>query len=90
MFYIHFYLFIQTLTTLHLGYNTIGFEGAQFLANALQNNRVRQDFYVFVILVLIIFLQTLTELILELDDIGNQGAQCLANALENNKVRPFY
>jgi len=54
MFYIHFYLFIQTLTTLYLGYNAIGFEGAQFLANALQNNRVREDFYLFFILVLII------------------------------------
>ena len=34
--------FIQTLTTLDLGWNEIGGEGAQHLSDALRNNRVRQ------------------------------------------------
>ncbi len=33
---------IQTLITLNLQYNNIGDEGAQHLAQALQNNTVRQ------------------------------------------------
>jgi hypothetical protein len=36
---------IQTLRTLILIDNKIGNEGAQYLANALQINRVRQFFY---------------------------------------------
>jgi hypothetical protein len=36
---------IQTLTTLDLGWNEIGVKGAQFLANALQTNTVRELLY---------------------------------------------
>ena len=36
--FIHY--FSQTLTTLNLDYNQIGAEGAQHLANALQQNKV--------------------------------------------------
>jgi Ran GTPase-activating protein (RanGAP) involved in mRNA processing and transport len=35
-------IFVQTLTTLNLHGNKIGAEGAQHLAQALQNNTVRQ------------------------------------------------
>jgi hypothetical protein len=37
----------QTLTTLNLGETEIGTEGARCLANALQNNTVRDIFYPF-------------------------------------------
>jgi hypothetical protein len=43
---IHHYLSIQTLTTLDLQRNNIGAEGAQHLAQALQNNTVRDVFFV--------------------------------------------
>ena len=33
--------FIQTLTTLNLGWNKIGAQGAQYLAEALRQNTVR-------------------------------------------------
>ncbi len=42
---IHHYLSIQTLITLNLGCNCIGDGGAQHLAQALQNNRVRDVFF---------------------------------------------
>ncbi len=41
----HHYLSIQTLTTLDLGNNHIGDHGPQHLAQALQNNTVRQVFF---------------------------------------------
>jgi hypothetical protein len=34
------YYFSQTLTTLHLSWNEIGAQGAEHLANALQQNKV--------------------------------------------------
>jgi lysophospholipase L1-like esterase len=42
---IHPYLSIQTLTTLNLGCNDIEGEGAQHIAQALQNNTVRDVFF---------------------------------------------
>jgi hypothetical protein len=43
--HIHHHHSIQTLTTLNLGWNKIGGEGVQFLANALQTNTVREPLY---------------------------------------------
>ncbi len=42
---VHYYLSIQALTMLNLKSNQIGAEGAQHLAQALQNNRVRDVFF---------------------------------------------
>jgi hypothetical protein len=42
---IHDYLSIQTLTTLNLRSNHINDEGGQHLAQALQNNTVRDVFF---------------------------------------------
>jgi Ran GTPase-activating protein (RanGAP) involved in mRNA processing and transport len=42
---IYHYLSIQTVTTLDLAWNQIGAEGAQHLAQALQNNMVRNVFF---------------------------------------------
>jgi len=43
--HVHHFHSIQTLTTLNLTFNRIGDEGAQFLANALQTNTVRELLY---------------------------------------------
>ncbi len=43
--HVHHFHSIQTLTTLNLTLNKIGDEGAEFLANALQTNTVRELFY---------------------------------------------
>ncbi len=43
--HIHHYLSLQTLTTLNLRSNDIDAEGAQHLAQALQNNTVRDVFF---------------------------------------------
>ena len=40
-------LFIQTLTTLNLGENQIGVEGAQAIGQALQTNKVTQTMILF-------------------------------------------
>jgi hypothetical protein len=39
-FRLHRQFILQTLTTMYLGYNRIGVEGAQHLADAFQNNKV--------------------------------------------------
>lgn len=38
--YANFYLYSQTLTTLYLHWNKIAAVGAQYLANALRDNKV--------------------------------------------------
>ncbi len=83
--------FSQTLTTLDLGSNRIGAQGAEHLANALQQNIV----WLFTSLDLLCNLfihhspQTLTTLDLGSNRIGAQGAEHLANALQQNMVRLF-
>ncbi len=74
----------QTLTTLNLEMNEISTQGAEHLANALQQNVVRLlvplDSYASIS-------QTLTTLDLGGNEIGAQGAKHLANALQQNMVR---
>jgi Ran GTPase-activating protein (RanGAP) involved in mRNA processing and transport len=74
----------QTLTTLSLDNNLIGATGAQYLANALQQNKVIQAsaFFFFTHY----FLQTLITLNLSSNKIGAEGAQHLANTLQTNNV----
>ncbi|CAF0751735.1 unnamed protein product [Adineta steineri] len=80
----------NTLTTLNLGWNEIGDQGAQDLANALQINKVTtilvsaSSSLHFIIHIL--FTQTLTTLDIAGNQIGAKGAQDLANALQINKV----
>jgi hypothetical protein len=83
--------FLQALTTLDLGSNRIGAQGAEHLANALQQNIV----WLFTSLDLLCNLfihhspQTLTTLDLGSNRIGAQGAEHLVNALQQNIVRLF-
>ena len=46
-YHIHLSLFIQTLTTLDLGGNQIGAQGAQAIGQALQTNKVTQTMILF-------------------------------------------
>jgi hypothetical protein len=41
----HLYHLLQTLTTLKIGWNRIGAEGARHIANALHHNTVRFVLY---------------------------------------------
>ena len=77
---------MQKLDTLHLDYNEISTDGAQNLADALQNNTVNNilsscsfDNRYFLI-------KTLTELNLDFNKIGDKGLKHLTDALQNNKV----
>lgn len=63
--------------------NSIGDIGAQYLASALQQNKVRCFEYSFS---LYLFLKTLTMLDLASNKIGDVGTQHLADALQNNQV----
>jgi penicillin-binding protein-related factor A (putative recombinase) len=85
-------LIIQSLTTLSLGLNRIGPQGAQHLANALEQNKVM--FYFFINFLTLLhhyyFTQTLTTLNLQYNKIGEQGTKDLANALQQNKVRKIH
>jgi Ran GTPase-activating protein (RanGAP) involved in mRNA processing and transport len=78
---------LQTLTTIGLVGNQIGNEGAQYLANTLQQNKVAQlTSLVFSQPFTHYFLQILTTLNLSNNRIGAEGAQHLVNALQQNKV----
>jgi hypothetical protein len=68
-----------------LSANQIGIQGAQYLGEGLQNNKVRQK--LFQHLYLWYFLQTLTRLDLSDNQIGAQGAQDLSEGLRKNKVK---
>ena len=86
--FIHY--FPQTLTYVDLYANEIGDQGAEHLANALQQNKVTR----FILLFFLFnhsftILQILITLNLEHDKIGDQGAEHLANALQQNKVTQF-
>ena len=79
---------MQTLTKLYLEQNRIGKKGAQSVAQALLNNKVREccplhlfQFHLY------LFVQTLKELYLSENQIGYQGAQYLAKALLKNTVK---
>jgi Ran GTPase-activating protein (RanGAP) involved in mRNA processing and transport len=75
----------QTLTTLSLDNNLIGAAGAQYLANALQQNKVTKA-SAFFFFFTHYFLQTLITLNLNSNKIGAEGAQHLANTLKTNNV----
>ena len=82
------YYLTQTLTTIDLSHNGIGVQGAEYLANALEENEVTQLSPLFFVIQLFTRypLQVLTTLIMAHNRIGDQGAQQLANALQKNNV----
>lgn len=81
-------LFVQTLTTLDLSWNGIGTTGAQHLAQAIPEMKVKINCsFHFFHLHYAVFIQTLTTLNLSDNEIEDQGAQHLAQALRNNTVR---
>jgi Ran GTPase-activating protein (RanGAP) involved in mRNA processing and transport len=80
------FLFTQTLTELSLQSNGIGPLGAQYLANALQQNKVTYHSVSYLAYASFLFIQTLTTLYLLDNQIGAGGAQYLADALKQNKV----
>ena len=84
----HYSIFIQTLTRVLLSENQIGDQGAQFIAQALLNNTVRQcrPLHLFHSR-RSLFIQTLKELFLHQNQIGDKSAQSIAQALLNNTVR---
>ncbi len=88
--YIHHDISIQKLTTLDLRRNEIGAEGARHLAQALQNNTVRQVLFRSTDIHHDISIQTLTTLDLQENNIGDEGVQNLAQALQNNAVRQLF
>jgi Ran GTPase-activating protein (RanGAP) involved in mRNA processing and transport len=79
--------FTSTLTTLSLDNNSIGDEGAKYLADALRENDVISLRHFLIILITHCFIQVLTTLDLRTNDIDTPGAQYLANALIENKVK---
>ncbi|CAF3923814.1 unnamed protein product [Adineta steineri] len=88
--------FDQTVTTLELGGNEIGNQGAQHLANALEGNKTLTTIYLGGNKIgdqgvqhlghSLEINKTLTTLYLRGNKIGAKGAQHLANALESNKT----
>lgn len=80
------YHFLQTLTTLDISYNSIGSEGVQYLANALQQNQV----FIFLIPHTLSIIHCITQALITLNlieaSISEQGAQHLASALQKNEV----
>jgi len=81
---------MQILTTLNLFDNQIGNEGAQYFADVLQANKVRDILYLFITYLLHHSIQTLTTLNLPSNDISDEGVQHLAKMLQNNTVNKFY
>ena len=81
-------LFIQILTTLNLGSNKIGVEGAQAIGQALQTNKVTKTMILFNFyhIHLSLFTQTLTTLNLRGNQIGVEGVEAIGQALKTNKV----
>jgi Ran GTPase-activating protein (RanGAP) involved in mRNA processing and transport len=75
---------------LGLADNAIGAQGAQYLANVLQRNTVRQVFSHRLYIHYYDLTQTLTTLDLNWNKVGEKGVQYLANALQSNTVRHFF
>ncbi len=73
--------------TLDLQVNRIGSEGAKYLANALQHNKV--SFVCFLIYPnrFNYSAQTITIIDFQCNKIGDEGAKYFANALEYNRVK---
>ena len=86
--HIYLHLYSQTLTGLYLYSNQIGDAGAQYLADALRDNKVILIFSSSSLshIYLHLYSQTLTMLDLRSNQIGDAGAQYLADALRDNKV----
>jgi hypothetical protein len=72
---------------IHIQSSKIGVEEAQHLAKALENNTVRQVFF---LINSNSSLQTLTTLWLILNDIGDEETKYLVQALWKNIVRSFF
>ena len=66
--------------------NSIGDTGAHYLANALQQNKVKHFEYSLLCSSSLSFSKTLTMLNLSSNKIGDVGVQHLTDALQNNKV----
>jgi hypothetical protein len=88
--YINYYLSIQTLTTLDLGWNYIGNEGAKHLAHALQSNIVRQVFLPQSHIHCYALIQAPITLNLQSNGISAEGAQHVACGLQSNTVRQVF
>jgi len=74
---------------LYLGYNFIGDQGAQYLADALQKNTVIfSNFYCYVYFS--ILHQTLRTLWLEANEITNEGAKYFYDMFQKNKVTRYF
>ena len=83
------YLSCSLFTDTHraaLDSNQIGDAGAQYLADALRDNKVMLISSSSLSYLSFLYLQTLTELYLYNNQIGDAGAQYLADALRDNKV----
>jgi hypothetical protein len=78
--------FIQTLTTLYLGVNQIGAQGAQYLGEALQKNTVRQKQSLHLYHIhLYYFIHTLRELDFEKNQVGDEWKKNLNKMEKKNK-----
>ncbi len=78
--------FIQTLTTLHLGWNKIGDKGAQHLGDALKNNTVILILLSFISYThLKLFIQTLTTLNLEDNNIQVEVKKEIDELIKRNR-----
>lgn len=71
---------------MNLRWNEIGPQGAQYLANALENNQVGSTRKLYINRY-VLFLQTLRNLDLEGNSIGSIGTEYISNTLHNNQVR---
>jgi hypothetical protein len=82
----------QTLTELDVSWKHIGDQGAEYLANAMLQNKVTSHFLLSLLIVPIshYFTQTLITLQLSDNEIGDQGAEHLANPLLQNKVTSHF
>ena len=92
-YHIHFLLllslqpsYVQTLVTLHLSKYSIGDNGAQYIANGIQNNTVTFFLLSSIFYWCALYIQTLITLDLTDNKIEATGAKYLSNLLENNKV----
>jgi len=74
---------------LSLSENQIGMQGAQYLGEGLQKNKVREKKHPLHLyhIHLPYFIQTLTRLDLSDNQIGAQGTQYLGEGFQKNKVR---
>ena len=64
----------------------IGSVGTQYIAKALQQNKVTLHSHLLILLFIVLITKTLTSIHLSRNKICSGGAQHLANALEQNNV----